>query len=456
MLLRMPDEEPNPRRSRPAAALLMAVPGLIVLAVSLAIIASGRGGPSEASDQDQYHLVVIRGMVEQWPAIDVVNYPSATSPGYHALMAAVAVATPGAGDVLAMRLVTAMIGAALPVLLALALRRRVGAGAAAVLSLPLALSVYVLGGAAFLTTDNLALGLLVGILWLSLRPMSFGRGLGGGLVAASLVAVRQIHIWTIAPLGVAGLLASPLARLAPGWARRERREWGPLVGAAVGGACAVVVLGGFVVAWGGLTPPSDAAAKHAGPPNPATLAMALAVFAVAALPLGWAALPEVRRLASLRAIVVGGTLGLLSGTLVETSFELKARAYGWIWVLVRETPAVWERSVVLAGLATVGGAALGALASASVRAGRGAEAATVLVGIAAWLSAQSMNSMAWQRYFEPLAIVFSALLVALVLSAGRERWRWWGLGPAALAALQLAISAATLLREVLQAPAVRF
>jgi len=115
-----------------------------------------------------------------------------------------------------------------------------------------------------------------------------------------------------------------------------------------------------------------------------------------------------------------------------------------------------ERSILLAGLATLGGAALGALASAAARSGRGAETLTLLVGVVAWLSAQSMNSMAWQRYFEPLAIVFSALLVALVVSDRRQRWRWWWLGPAALAALQLAVSAATLLREVLEAPAVRF
>ena len=452
----MSADEPNPRRPHPLAAALIAVPGLIVLAVSLVIIASGRGGPSEASDQDQYHLVVIEGMVEQWPAIDVVNYPSATSPGYHALMAAVAQAAPSGSELLAMRVATAVIGAALPVMLALSLRARVGAGAAAMLSLPLALSVYVLGGAAFLTTDNLALGLLVAILWLSIRPMTLGRGVGAGLLAAGLVAVRQIHVWSIAPVAVAGALASPLARAAPRWARRDRRAWTPLGGAAIGVACAVATLGAFVWVWGGLTPPSDAAAKHAGDPNPATLAMGLAVFAIAAVPLGCAALPEIRRLASAPAIVAGGVIGLLAGTLVETSFELRARAYGWIWVLVRETPVAGERSILLAGMATLGGAALGAIASAAARSGRGAETLTLLVGVVAWLSAQSMNSMAWQRYFEPLAIVFSALLVALVLSARRERWRWWWLGPAALAALQLAVSAATLLREVLEAPAVRF
>jgi len=53
------------------------------------VILSGRGGPSEAKDQDRHHVVVIETMLEQWPDVDIVNYASATSPGYHFALAAV-------------------------------------------------------------------------------------------------------------------------------------------------------------------------------------------------------------------------------------------------------------------------------------------------------------------------------------------------------------------------------
>jgi len=102
--------------------------------------------------------------------------------------------------------------------------------------------------------------------------------------------------------------------------------------------------------------------------------------------------------------------------------------------------------------AGAGGAALGLLASAAARRGRGVETLVVLAAMAGWVAAQSMNAMAWQRYFGPLALIFAMLLVALVIAGESRRarpgWRGWWLGPAALIALQLAVSALTLLREV--------
>ena len=452
MLPPMASEAPKERRYWAGARLAPAAPALLTLLVAIAIIASGRGGPSEATDQDIYHLVVIRGMVDQWPAIDVVNYPSATSPGYHALMTLVAVATPGEGsDLLAMRLATALLGALVPALAGLLAARWVGPWVAAALAAPLAVNSYVLGGAAYLTTDNLAYALILATLAAALARPAPAAGVAGGLAAAALVAVRQVHVWVVAPLGLAALLASPLARRLPGKWRFEATRWSPLAAATVGVTLALGVLGAFVAAWGGLTPPSDAAAKHAMGPNPASPAMALAMFAIAAIPLAWAALPELRR-GSLRWTLAGGAIGLASALATPTSFELKRRAYGWVWTVVRETPAPADRSLALALLAGAGGAALGLLASAAARRGRGVETLVVLAAMAGWVAAQSMNAMAWQRYFGPLALIFAMLLVALVIAGESRRarpgWRGWWLGPAALIALQLAVSALTLLREV--------
>jgi|GEM_PF-2869598 len=344
MLPPMASEAPKERRYWAGARLAPAAPALLTLLVAIAIIASGRGGPSEATDQDIYHLVVIRGMVDQWPAIDVVNYPSATSPGYHALMTLVAVATPGEGsDLLAMRLATALLGALVPALAGLLAARWVGPWVAAALAAPLAVNSYVLGGAAYLTTDNLAYALILATLAAALARPAPAAGVAGGLAAAALVAVRQVHVWVVAPLGLAALLASPLARRLPGKWRFEATRWSPLAAATVGVTLALGVLGAFVAAWGGLTPPSDAAAKHAMGPNPASPAMALAMFAIAAIPLAWAALPELRR-GSLRWTLAGGAIGLASALATPTSFELKRRAYGWVWTVVRETPAPAERA----------------------------------------------------------------------------------------------------------------
>ena len=45
---------------------------------------------SEMGDQRQYHEPTILTFAEQWPSVDLINYPSATSPGYHLVIAVVA------------------------------------------------------------------------------------------------------------------------------------------------------------------------------------------------------------------------------------------------------------------------------------------------------------------------------------------------------------------------------
>ena len=45
---------------------------------------------SEMGDQRKYHEPTILVFAEQWPRVDLVNYPSATSPGYHLVLAVVA------------------------------------------------------------------------------------------------------------------------------------------------------------------------------------------------------------------------------------------------------------------------------------------------------------------------------------------------------------------------------
>jgi hypothetical protein len=474
----MAQEAPRDRRNRLQAAVAAAASGLLVLLVSLAIVASGRGGPSEAGDQDKYHLVVIEGMIEQWPAIDVVNYPSATSPGYHALMAAVAQVWPDEYQLLAMRALNALIGSLLPVWCFIVARRFTSATRALALSLPVALDSYVLGGSAYLTTDNaglllalIAVGICVG--W----PVRGWRLLAAGVAATLAVATRQVHLWAAGAPMVAALAALPQARrLAPAFARRWVERAGDTPGARtiIAGATAlaapVLVVAIFATLWGGLVPPAYAQLHNSGP-NPAAIPFAFSLAAVIGIALSLVGTPLWRADAWRSRLALWLALAALASALVTpTTFQMKERALGWLWHGVWMSPDIMERSLLITLLAPLGGAVVGMLASAASRRGRGLPAAILLVSLAAWLAAQSMNSMAWQRYFEPILLITLAWLAAMgTPSAEDERaWRrpplatiallerqWW-IGPIALAALQLTVSALTLLTEVLQAPPARF
>jgi len=466
-------QEQTPRRARVWPGALL---GLGVFLAAALVIASGRGGPSEAGDQDKYHLDVIRAMVEQWPAIDIVNYRSATAPGYHALMAWLAVVAGEGGDV-AMRLVNAAVGALIPMWCYIVARRLTSPGRALALSVPLALNSYLIGGAAYLTTDNaglllalLAVGVCVG--W----PVSAWRLALAGAMCSLAVATRQVHLWAAAAPATAAALASPWLRDGV-W--RFTREWRPRSAARwpvlLAGAAAMLVPAGvvawFASLWGGLVPPAYAGLHNSGM-NLAGLALAFALAGVIAPAYSLVATPLWRAGAyGSRWTVIGAVVALGAALVSPTTFQMKERALGWMWHGVWMTPDLAERSLLLTALAPFGGAAVGMTFYSAKRWGRGPQALVLIVCLATWLAAQSMNSMAWQRYYEPMLLVSLAWLAAMGAPAARDEMttlerpalrtfamleRAWWVGPGALALIQLVVTGVTFVREVLSADPVNF
>ncbi len=411
---------------------------------SLAARQQAQGFPSEAKDQDGYHLPVVAAMRAQWPAIDIVRYDAATAPGYHALLAATVELTGGAEDALGagkprMLVVNALLGLALLLVVhataAALLPGARGGWHALALVLPFACSQYVLGGAVWLTTDNAAL--LFALLALggaALFAATPARSLRLGLWATLAVAVRQIHVWTAAPIAFAGLLRSPLARFLPAALRDETtqtpRAWRHLVVACLAASLPVALLAVFVALWGGLLPrtagvveeAAERIAFHDAGPNPATPAVALslaAVFGVFFLPgvAGTLRRTTVRPGVVLAVVVAAG---LAAALLPRTDYLWRERAYGPLWEVVRRVPAPGGRSLVLLALGPAGALGLLCLYRRAAEAGRGPQALVLLLGLSGWLAAQTMNSMAWQRYFEPMVLAALAWLAALGWPAARD------------------------------------
>lgn len=449
-----PDDRPFVVRHGPALVL-----SLLYGALVLPMILSGAGYGPPAWDEETFHLPIVRRMVEQWPRVDVVEYDSATTPGYHLLMALVLKLT---GSVTACRLVSAAMSWGL-LMTAYAAARRVLAprtptpaeGAvmhsgwiAAALVLPLALSQYFLGAAIWLTTDNAAL-LFVALALSGAVTARFtpGRGLLLGVWALLAVLVRQLHVWVAAPIGLVALLASPLARFAPSVLRDDERQsprrWVNLVCGVVAGALPAAALVVFIVLWGALLPRSEAIrGQHLQGMNPATFAFALSLFGVlggfflTVAPGG--VFGHVRRLRERWGVVaLSAGAGFVSAIAFPTFWVDRVRDTG-LWMLVKAGPVVMERSVVLAALAPMGAVVLVLLQRSAAEAGRRVPALVLLLGMLAWVTAQSANIMCWHRYFEPLMLVCLAWLAAMSV---RERVRPVNLlGPAALGLLLAAVS----------------
>jgi hypothetical protein len=255
---------------------LWRTPALLVLCFLLPVgvlIGAGNLAGRGAGDQVNYHEPVVRLWAAQFPRFTFGDYASATTPGYHVLLAAATRVLDAAGsrarlEALATRApvfegdihnaytrtevraggpapdsdasdrVLRALGALFSVgLLAtlgvsvartLAVRRAEGAAPepvapdvgflsaptwllALALCLPLAASVYVIQAGAWLLPDNLAWWGVLGVLLIALRPRLDALTFAlGGLVVLALVLVRQNHLWSAGVLWAAAWLTPVL------------------------------------------------------------------------------------------------------------------------------------------------------------------------------------------------------------------------------------------------------
>lgn len=375
-------------------------------------------------DQNDYHLQAIRTFAQQWPRPDLHDYASATTPGYHLLMAGVS-GLVGDGE-RPLRLASLLISVSLVLLLAHWCVRRRGRAGAALMALPFACSPYVLASGAWLLPDNAAwLGVLA-VLMFCWRGRVDGWFLAGGAAAlAALVFTRQIHLWTAAPMLAAAWIGNgasaderPLLLSRDEWRVLLTEPRARLARAAAGlvaVAPALGLLAAFVSAWGGLVPPRFQTVLHGGnPATPAFVLSLLAIYGLALAPLLWDRLWTMTRerpSVLLLALIAGVAVAVIPAT---THSVADGRWTG-LWQVVERAPVIGGRtSVVILVLAPAGALAAALIASGlSVR-----ERWVWLAALAGFTLAQSANHECWQRYVEPALLMLVAMAGALLLRDG--------------------------------------
>jgi hypothetical protein len=439
------------RRCRALIAALAVVGLYVAFAVPL-IFFTPPGGRA-AADEADYHRPAILRFAQDWPHCDLRSYTSATTPGYHLLLAAVARYV--SADLFVLRLAGALFTVGLLATAAAALARRVGAGPAVVLCLPLVCSSYVFKSGVWILPENAAWWGLLGVLLLALRPkVDAFTYVAGGVLLAALVLVRQMHIWSAAVLWLAAWLGTETdgedshTGLAVPLAGRVRRA--TLMVAAT--LPAFLIVGYFVRLWGGMVPAiyrlhsqARTGSVYMDGGNPAVPAMILSLTALAGvfflLPFAWSrarsAMRADRRIPWL--VVASALLGAVLGIVPKTSYDAAAGRWSGLWNAVPRLPVVADRSVLIAALSSLGGAVVVIWFFALGRRDRWIFLAT----FGTFTVAQSASSMAWQRYYEPFLLILFALMAARVDVEGR-RARGALLGPAALAVLLAAITVLTL------------
>lgn len=432
---------------RPVAWPAAVVASLIFALVLLAMIGIDARNERSEYDQNNYHLLVIQDFSKTWPVADVRDYLSATTPGYHWLLAAFG------SDANTLRMLGSLFGLALLGLVGYSLARRMPGDVqlglppwvgGVFLSLPLAMSMYVVASARWLLPDDAAwvcVWLLLVMMWRD-RPWVLREIVLAGLVLVVLVLFRQIHLWLAGGLWASAWLWG-MSSMSTGRVK-------PVFAMLVATLPAVLVVGIFFAVWGGASPP--AMQTHVQGPNPAVAAVVLSLLGLFSLFfVGWlwrglrGMVAEQDGWCWLRRCLFGGlVVGLLVGALPHTSWQVTGRM-GGLWHVARLTPVVMDRSVVIIGLSMFGGLAAGAwfAVMAKSRGEQGhRESRLWLVVLGLFVLANTASAHAWQRYYEPFLLMLLALTVVSLMRSERShdeklpRWVW--AGPVVLAVLQAA------------------
>lgn len=412
------------RFPRSGAWRAVAVVSAFLAAISSYLILSGNNSGRAAFDATAYHLRFIRTLTDQLPALDLSNPLTATTPGYHILMACIS--RLGIESSSGLRLVSALIGCGFVGLVAWWCARRVGALAGTLLVLPLASSLYVVGSAAWTAPDNLSWLLVAAIFFLSLAESNRKRPL---LVACALlvilVTVRQNQVWAAAMIWVAAWIR---AREAGHSALRAAVRTVPWILATVP---AFAVLAWFMREWGGLTAPRFQTEVQAfNLATPSFMLLEVALLSIGFIP--WIASPICRAWKSHpRVLASCALLGIALAAVPVTTASFEAGRFSGWWVLIERAPVIGGRTSVLLLLA----APVGASIIASLLLALGPRERTIIgVALLAFMAALTANFYCWQRYHEPWFLVVLPVLAVLGSGARKVTVRD-ALSPLLLAAL---------------------
>lgn len=263
--------EPSPLRFTPdlaahatasggpsARALTVALTLSLTLALIVGVLIALVATPDRVRyDQDGFHLPTIRTFAAQWPTPDLRDYLSATTPGYHLLLAIVDRFV--ADSTIALRIASALFSIGLFATLGWCAGHaghgssrdtsasdsspresvpRESAIMALVACLPVLACPYVIVSSAWLLPDNLGWWGVLAMIVLSLRRrLDAYFFIVAGVLLLALVMVRQIHLWTLGVLLAAAWLGSApslLPRTAPPtsrwWGLLSTDDWRALLG----------------------------------------------------------------------------------------------------------------------------------------------------------------------------------------------------------------------------------
>jgi len=384
-----------------------------------------------ANDQLAFHEIVVRNFIDQFPILSYADYRSATTPGYHTLIAAMARVVGDARPVLQMLGSVFTVG--LLATLGMTLGIRAGPRRATAIALPVVASLYVWPAGVWLLPDNAGWWGVLGVMLISLHLASSRDACAvrwsilGGVVLLLLVYARQIHLWAAAMLWT-GAWLSGRSTASDSLARGPLDEWRALTArpgrsmratmlAVATSIPAFLLVAGFVWLWGGLTPPMFQTGQegnvgyHGG--NPAAPAFVLAILAIVGVFYAGFVAPTLFGLLRDRPVASGAAVlaGAAAALVPETTHSVENGRWSGLWNIAGALPSIAGRtSPLILVLSVVGAVMVLGWALALRRPDRW----VMLACLTAFAAAMATSFQLWHRYVEPLILILLAVMASRV------------------------------------------
>ena len=384
--------------------ILFSIIAFYILALPLILLDYNNG--RAFADQTNFHLPTIIYFVQQF---DFSDYPSATTPGYHLLLAIVGKFF--SSNEVFLKIISSLFTAAFIGLISNMLYSHFGKIKTLLLLLPMIYSIYIFPAGVWLLPDNLAWLSVAGILILAMdSPPTKKQYIYLGFILITAMLIRQPNLWLAAAIWGSSLAYYFFEK------QSLDKKLSMILQSILATVPAFVLFYMFYQMWGGLVPPSfQIAHEHISLSVPAFFFAAFFVYSLFFFPIFFGSIKHLIFENKYRWIMFGLVLGFVVSILPDTSYSVELGRSSGLWNFVKLAPSYLNKSSLIVVLSTLGGGmyfSMMLLIKKDLR-------FIIMLSTLAFLVALIPNAFVYERYFTGYIFI----VIYLVLSQSTvQRW----------------------------------
>lgn len=394
-------------------SIIFSILSFYILAIPLILFDYNSG--RAFSDQVNFHLPTILHFIKQF---DFTDYPSATTPGYHIILAIFGKIFV-VNDIL-FKLINSIFTITLIGILANLLFNNFGKIKTLILLLPMIFSIYIFPSGVWLLPDNLAWLTVAIVLIISIKiHLSNRQYILLSIFLVFAVLVRQPNLWLAATVWSTGLAYWLYEKQQP-----SSKYISILFKCIVSTFPAFIILILFYLKWNGLVPPSfQNIHEHISFSVPAFFFALFFIYSIFYVPIILKLFLSSDISNKYLWVFLGLFLGFIVSIIPDTSYSFEFGRFSGLWNLVKFTPEINNKSLLIILFSTLGGGVFFGILSIFDKKFR----FVIIVSTLAFIVAQMSNAFVYERYFSGYIFIIIFILLSQlkeIKQISLSKWVW--------------------------------